>query len=643
MNVDPFFKLANHSGFSGYLDSPVQGVAPFIIEIKQQDAATALLWARDFFRSPCSFDEAWFIGNTVRFFTARFGQQHLNALVKTQLPVTVLAIEFASALTNKRVAQSASMQAAQFISPPKAITQCTSKTLIGIIDDGLPFARADLMLGAKTRVAAIWDQNPNPAFSRNQLGSPPTGWHFGAHVGKRDLNALIKSHRNALGVVNEDAVYRQSDYLRLRHRISHGAFVVGIAAGKSVSRSLCTAKSATKEALVSIEETELAFVQLPKATIEGPTRGALGYHLLNGVLWLLSVGQSAQKIVVVIDYGSYLGPHDASSLFERALDYLIDLNKPKLQVAFATGNAFEQKAALRSHATGSTNNPTRWDWWVPPENEKTTFTEIWLGDDKAADAVTDFLLTVRSPTGQQLTLTRAGEIQSFTITNHARTDVVAAMCLSADRRSVLFQINATKGDGGESIAPSGRWSFSLSANTQSKTAIPLYVYANRGGRSINTPARAYQSRLIARSSDAFVDGSASLIGMGCSNLATVLGGAKQSALRRYGNSSVEQPNYVDLVAANYSSAGPSRGGVRFKQGPNISAVTDESSSLRGILGRGIRSGSSFRLVGTSSAPPQLARLVALRQTLQGSALVSSPPLALNTRLGDFILAYPPPN
>jgi hypothetical protein len=61
----------------------------------------------------------------------------------------------------------------------------------------------------------------------------------------------------------------------------------------------------------------------------------------------------------------------------------------------------------------------------------------------------------------------------------------------------------------------------------------------------------------------------------------------------------------------YSSAGPARDGpLTLRPGPDYALLCDESYALQGIRAGGNRSGTVFRLTGTSAAAPQLARHVA---------------------------------
>ena len=628
--VDPFLKLAKASNYDSYVESPLDGIAPFIIEIDKTDAKHALQWARTFFRPPCSFDEAWFAASEVAFFSARMDQESLDQLCKVKAPVKVLGIEYASALLANRtptVAQN------KLKSKPQKLPQ-TKNTLIGIIDDGCPFARRDLLKVSElsgdtsggttcsTRVIGIWDQDLNPAFASRTHTSPPEGWEFGGQVAQAELNALIKEHIDPAGFIDEEATYKTAGYSRLNKRFSHGSFVTGIAAGKGISRSLMPVfgpqtsggvlpiNPPVDQLTEPIENADIAFVQLPRATLQAPTRGALGYAILNGILWMLQIGKDSKTVVVAIDYGSYLGPHDGSSLFERALDFLIESNAPKLQVIFPVGNGFEQKASLWSDRVGSSKKPSVWQWWVPPENEQATFTEIWLGDQNFGSTIREFSMTITAPNGDAVTLRKGGEVKTFT----KLSKIFANAYLARDCRSVLLKVNDTKGDEPHTRAPSGRWTFSVFARAGDGNAVNLWAYANRGGRSTNTAQRSYQSRLIPLSKDTVVDGESSIIGMGCSDCSVLVGGVKLMALRRYGADIFKQANSENLLAANYSSAGPGRGGTRMNDGPDYSAVTEESSSLQGISGRGVKSGSSFRLKGTSSGPPQVARLVVMRQT-----------------------------
>ena len=72
----------------------------------------------------------------------------------------------------------------------------------------------------------------------------------------------------------------------------------------------------------------------------------------------------------------------------------------------------------------------------------------------------------------------------------------------------------------------------------------------------------------------------------------------------------------------YSSAGPARGGPRV--GPDVALPCDESYALGGIRAGGNRSGTVFRLTGTSAAAPQLGRWISNTAIPQPTATPTTP-------------------
>jgi hypothetical protein len=83
---------------------------------------------------------------------------------------------------------------------------------------------------------------------------------------------------------------------------------------------------------------------------------------------------------------------------------------------------------------------------------------------------------------------------------------------------------------------------------------------------------------------------------------------------RSGNSSIRPTPVANMPPGKsaYSSAGPARDAPPspLRVGPDVVLPCDESYALGGIRGGGNRSGTVFRLMGTSAAAPQLARYVA---------------------------------
>jgi hypothetical protein len=85
----------------------------------------------------------------------------------------------------------------------------------------------------------------------------------------------------------------------------------------------------------------------------------------------------------------------------------------------------------------------------------------------------------------------------------------------------------------------------------------------------------------------------------------------------------------------YASAGPSRAVGHI--GLRASAVSEESPALRGVRAAGTRSGGSFRLIGTSVAAPQYARLLALNGAVPPAGGIGALPVELFGQDGRFRL------
>jgi hypothetical protein len=629
--MDPYFSIASSNNFVDYFEDGWKDLIPVLIEIKPTENKVALQWIANFSQSELDFDPIHFELSKVQFFTARISKTAYQLLTKDP---KVVKIELASPL---RIMRAKKSQAHSTIGTSKKIPCSKTQFLLGFIDDGCPFAHQDLMQDDKVRFTAIWDQDSKPDFKSSATkASPPKGWSFGHQIDASKLNAAA-SKLQEHGRTNERSIYSKINNSRVQQRISHGAHVLGLAAGSKISRSILDLappyNPPTDDPQTKAYEADLAFVQLPRATYQAPTRGSLAYTIYNGVKWIEKVGCDAKNIVTVIDYGSYLGPHNGESLFERALDQVIGNSQQKMKVVFPSGNALEHRATAQIPKIGKEKKPSQWHWWIPPENEVATFQEIWF--DKFVPENTKISLKCTSPNGSDEIEVKPGDQKSIGTNNGKYLSVW--FCPKGTH--ILVRVAATRSDDKNyPIAPSGRWKFALSAEPEKTkpSVVGAWVYANRGGRSINALPRSRRSHLIPMDKSVIVDGRGSMIGMACSTSSTVLGGVNQSATRRYG--STLAPAYENDFAAFYSGAGPGRGGVRKDRGPDGCAITEESSSLRGIASIGNYSGSTWRMQGTSTAPPQYARFLSNSQSDTVKVPVFNGQVSL--RLGEFIIPSP---
>ena len=115
-------------------------------------------------------------------------------------------------------------------------------TLIGVLDDGCPFAAAQFLRSpASTRVRGIWDQNDRlrVPVGADLFGEYPTDFTYGLEF-RRDYAAIpsligldnwIALHSIA-GTIDEDGCYADGEFKTLSRRQSHGAHVMDVFAGR---------------------------------------------------------------------------------------------------------------------------------------------------------------------------------------------------------------------------------------------------------------------------------------------------------------------------------------------------------------------------------------------------------------------------
>src|SRR5580765_5710799 len=181
--------------------------------------------------------------------------------------------------------------------------------VLGVIDDGCPFARAGFRIGVSTRVRAIWDQSKVPAFDK-----------LNGMADRADLNKFIAANTRGQRV-DEDGVYAAADYARVRRRASHGAHVLDIFAGPVPPRNRVPSwpvhpPTFKPEPPDNATTGDIVFVQLPQVAVQDNSGKWLGVHILDGLRFICSHVGRHGRAVVNISYGPQTGPHDGTSLLK---------------------------------------------------------------------------------------------------------------------------------------------------------------------------------------------------------------------------------------------------------------------------------------------------------------------------------------
>jgi hypothetical protein len=462
--------------------------------------------------------------------------------------------------------------------------QSKKKKIIGLMDHGCAFAHQHLCdVGrTSTRVLAIWDQDPSPEFDPARGSRPKVA---GLQYGRQMDRAALKTY---LGAGSDREVYRAARYSALENDFTHGTLTLGLLAGQYLSPSLAQGSGLGElKAGQDMDDVDIVFVQIPRAVGMCPSRGAIDRISYDALRYMLACAQNGSDVVVVLDYGTELGPHDGSSWFERAVDQLVSWAKNKhgirLKVVFPSGNSHDdQRHAKMKFVAAGTTSSVYLD--VPYGNGAAASTEIWFPPKMQA-----FMVSVTAPGHTipvQLALTPGiGPLVS------AFAGGTLTVTLQNGQPCVLLEVGATE------TIPSlaGRWCIGIFSPKAQQA--PVCLYTAWGGRNPGFVQRLWPCRFESAQIETqdilpTMDGSGSLLGSACGQSTTMVGGYEKW-----------RPHY----RAAYSGGGPARGGRHAVRGADVLCVVNEVSSLPGVLTMGAVSGPWYRASGTSFAAPQWAR------------------------------------
>ena len=462
------------------------------------------------------------------------------------------------------------------LSHHKILTQDASiaTTLFAVIDDGCPFAHEMLGNATRYRLRALWDQDRHPSFK----AKAPLGFGYGAVAKASDLRMHVAAFTDSAGNTNEDRCYRAIGYESVLPRLSHGAHSMGMLLNG-------TAFSSKADFLQNgaIADSDIVFVQLPRDVMAVPFHGGRLRAMIDGIRWALKQRRAERKVVVVIPYGSMLGPHDGTSLFSAAVDQLIEGAKTKgitLEVILSAGNDFESRSHWQLGSLDAKAQTTI-TYRLAAETELAMFVEIWLPTRNKFD------VSINDPSGQ------------LTSPNSKYCQILRTGWKGLDCELVLVRFAPTAKSFVSNLASptfSGDWSITV-INKSANASSPIHAYASKARGGIGSLNRANQSVFVNLKGKFLgeVSGKGTLSDASCGEYVTPVAGFKG-----YQNIACAEP-------ADYSSSGPARAGPRSSGLKTmVSIASEESPMLFGWRSTGTRSASTFRMNGTSVAATYFA-------------------------------------
>jgi hypothetical protein len=471
--------------------------------------------------------------------------------------------------------------------------------VLGIIDDGCPFAHRDYRSTRSPPFAVrfIWDQG-DPA-----AANPPV--NYGRVLLEGDLATLVGNATRA-GMLDEDSVYRASGLPSLRGATSHGAQVMSHATGNARPRRRPTLAG----------RNDIAFVQLPADALNDPSGRWMDHYALDGMQAIRFYARRmfqhpAQHVVINLSYGPQTGPHDGSSIVEQAVDEMTqqaDSQSWKLDVVVPSGNSH----LLRAHAEFDlAQNLDPLTWCVAPDSQVPSYLEIWL---PPGIALAPLEVSLESPTKEKITAIDQASVSSSDLT---ATVTAGPYCGTPGQYLVLMVIAATARPQESNaarwpLAVPGRWKVTVTVRPGQSATGTAHAYLARIDPNLGRKLRGHSGYLYSPNYDPrrYLQASPHLRVAPAPSPVEVmargsLNGIATGSRVRVAAGYVEftQPSNAVRLPCTYSSGGPSRGA---RIGPDYAYPTDDSAVLSGRLAGGNRSGTVTRLVGTSFATPMYA-------------------------------------
>lgn len=354
----------------------------------------------------------------------------------------------------------------------------------------------------------------------------------------------------------------------------------------------------------------LMFASLPLRTTEDTSGGSLAGLVLDAIHHFLQEA-AGRPLIVNVSYGTHQGPHDGTSMFERALADLLTQHD-NLHVVLPAGNSHlsrtHQQAMLRP------GEEMRLHWLVLPDDRSDSFMELWCHTSD------QWQVQVRPPAGLAPGTVSAGSGQALWRAGAGGDELCAAVVFphrvaQGDRGTMALvavgptfglppvgRRPATKGQatagGGPSpsrtVAPAGVWTVTVKNTAREAQCFHAWVLRDDAAPAGARSARGQQTRQsylldTERSSpepNSTLNSIATLDPAQFDGRLFVVG-----ALR-----------HQDGGLATYSAAGPTlnaqRGGPL---SPSLVVAADQSMAQPGLLVQGMFGSSKRRVSGTSLA------------------------------------------
>ncbi|MBC7710558.1 MAG: hypothetical protein H7203_10880 [Rhizobacter sp.] len=427
--------------------------------------------------------------------------------------------------------------------------------------------------------------------------------NYGRELVPSKIDALFTDCKDA----TEAEIYEAAEYYDLSGNSSHGAHILSTATGWP---NLCSPETDPAPAPDAASKVEIIFVQLPATTVADTSGNSLGGYVNDALEYILARTADDSRVVVNLSYGCYAGPHDGSSLIEKAMDAAIERGRERgarrgFDVVVAAGNSFQ--AGCHALLKLKKNIPQTLKWVIQPDNETWSFVEIWYrGSTSLKVSITPpFATESLGPAPMDSVLAFGeGDTPLCTIVHSGN----ASERYRKRNRMALIAVAPTRNrNDAQATACYGLWTIELA----SESATTVNVWIERDEPILAQTLERRQSVFVTNpQDDDCVDQDYSCTAVTkYQTLNGIATGVNTIAV----GSTVKQTKRP----ARYSAAAAKRGGKSVE----VTCDADEATVLAGSLAFGNYGSCTYRRSGTSVAAAMHSRnLLNTTAAAQGSAL-----------------------
>ncbi len=484
-----------------------------------------------------------------------------------------------------------------------------SPPIVGLIDDGVAFLNQRFQTrSGTTRIQYFWDQNHSDEH--------PIGRIYSHDIIDELIGECYEGSESY--ALMEEIIYRREGMSDLIRAVSHGTHILDTAAGGNAMN------------IETSQQQELLVVKLPKVERRfSDTSGIwLKVSVVEALQFLLSSANvvagrqgKSRDLVVNLSYGNLAGPHDGSSILERAMDYLIESGADlpfvnEVSVHVASGN--QRQARCYAELNIESNFPQVLRWRILPDDATPSFLELWIED--TVD-LSDLEITVKPPVdasliqGAERFVVGKGECRVLEDNNTgfavcSYVSLPKGINANGDRPMVLIAVSPTNTNTNankksNARAPAGVWSVEIHNNNTNRNC-QINAWIQRDENTFGDPIRGRQSYFddpdYKRTDAMGYPVGPEVTQAGYVQLHDTVNGIATGKLTK----TIGAYRYSGRTRVDYAGLPKDNGKASSKI--HVDAVSEDSMTCEGIIGAGTRSGSRVALNGTSVATAHATRL-----------------------------------